>query len=165
MAIFFCCSEKVYWASWRESQATIARYIFLLEQMCFKLNKRGGIYPRKDKAHKLQKHPTDNGTHWFFCYNFPTMRSSSIYQNDSKGVVKFCKQCERLFASLAGNQKVYPMSLGHGEKMNKGSGTRPALYIASNLSSHFCPLPQPLIFALRNEGLMFRRSEKVKGHS
>lgn len=56
------------------------------------------------------------------------------------------------------------MSWGRGEKMNKGSGIRLALYIAGNLSSHFV-ISLPLIFALRNEGLMFRRSEEVRRDS
>lgn len=49
------------------------------------------------------------------------------------------------------------MSWRHREKMNKRSAKRLALYIAGNLSSHFCHLPPTLFW---KEGLMFRRSDE-----
>lgn len=41
--------------------------------------------------------------------------------------------------------------------MNIGNAKRLALYIAGNLSSHFCHLPPTLYW---REGLMFRRSDE-----
>lgn len=58
--------------------------------------------PRREARHHLWK--TSGSSYWIF-------KSS-------------CDEVEGLFASPVANQKVYPMSWGHGEKMNKESGIR-----------------------------------------
>lgn len=73
--------------------------------------------------------------------------SSSIYKSDVTGTSEFCRlrgSADSLLELRDGNQKVYSVTWGCKGKMNRGTGTRLALYIASNLSSHFCHLPSPL---------------------
>jgi len=64
-----------------------------------------------------------------FCYElmFPIPYSHHEVQSQLQKRCDCSSGGESLFALLVGNQKVYPMSWGCSEKMNKGADTRLAL--------------------------------------
>lgn len=116
---------------------------------CFKLKTKDCGLPQEQ--HPLKSYLQESSSLWICeCVRPPATTSSQ------RGLVRFTKICDSShwicralwwergsICITSHNQKVYPMSWGHGEKMNKGSSIRLALYIADNLSSHFCHLSSP----------------------